>query len=360
MVTGAGNPGGTFYSPTDVAVGGDGSLYIADSWNQRIRRVGADGIITTVAGKYDYYDYGYYSGDGGLATQAGLYYPHGLAVGEDGSLYVADRENHRIRKVASASPQFVKGVGEIAIPSEDGSEVYIFNTSGRHLRTLNAFTNALTYEFQYNSNGYLTSITDGDGNVTTIERDGGGNPTAIVAPFGQRTTLELNAGGYLAKITNPAGESVQFGYTAGGLLTSLTDARGNTKSYTYDAIGRLVKDADPVGGFTALSRTETGNDYEVAKTTAEGIESTYKVEHLSTGEERRINSLCCGSSTVTITGTDGTTKTTYPDGTTVNTLEGPDPRFSMQSPVLQSVTVTTPGACAIYDRGKDSHAVRLK
>ena len=334
----------SLYNPYGVAVGGDGSLYFADGSNNRIRRVGADGIIATVAGNGIYGS----SGDGGPATQASLYNPFGVAVGGDGSLYFVDNGYGsnvygRIRKVASASSQFVKGLSEIAISSEDGSEVYIFKTSGRHLRTLNAFTNATIYEFQYNSNGYLTTITDGDGNITTIERDGDGNPTAIVAPFGQRTTLELNAGGYLAKITNPAGESFQFGYTTDGLLTSLTDARTNIKSYTYDAMGRLTKDKDPVGGFTTLDLTETGNDYEVTKTTAEGIVSTYKVEHLSTGEERRTNSLCCGSSTVTIIGTDGATKTTYPDGTVVNTLEGPDPRFSMQSPVLQNGTVTTPG-----------------
>ena len=327
----------SLYSPKGVAVGGDGSLYIAESGNYRIRRVGADGIITTVAGN----GIGGYSGDGGLATQASLYSPYGVAVGGDGGLYIDETYKSSIRKVAALTSSQT-GVGEIAIPSEDGSEVYIFD-SGRHLRTLNAFTNATTYEFQYSGNGYLTTIMDGDGNVTTIERDGDGNPTAIVAPFGQRTTLELNVGGYLAKITNPAGEPIQFGYTTDGLLTSLTDARSNIKSYTYDDMGRLTKDEDPVGGFTALSRTDTGNDYEVTKTTAEGRISTYKVEHLSTGEERRTNSLCCGNPVVTVTGTDGTTKTTYPDGTTVNTLKGPDPRFSMQSPVLQSGTVTTPG-----------------
>ncbi len=325
--------------PSGVTVGEDGSLYIADYWNNRIRRVGTDGIITTVAGNGT----AGYSGDGGLATQASLNNPSGIAVGGDGSLYIADPLNNRIRKVASASSQFVKGYSEIAIPSEDGSEVYVFNNSGRHLRTLNAFTNALIYEFQYNSNEYLASITDGDGNVTTIERDADGNPTAIVAPFGQRTTLELNAGGYLSTITNPAGESIQPVYTTDGLLTGLIDARGNNKTYTYDALGRLIKDEDPLGGFSALSRTNTGNDYEVTKTTAEGIVSTYKVEHLSTGGELRTNSLCCGNPIVTLTGTDGTTETTYPDGTIVSTLMGPDPRFSMQSPIPQSGTVTTPG-----------------
>ena len=322
--------------PNSVVVSPDGSLYIADLGNFRIRKVSTDGIITAVAGN----GVQRYSGDGGLATQAGFYWPYAIALGPDGSLCIADEHDSRIRMM---SYEFATQIlnNETAIPSENGNEVYVFDTNGRHLRTLNAFTNALIYEFQYNNTGYV-SITDGDGNVTTIERDGDGNPTAIVAPFGQRTTLILNDDGYLEKITNPAGESIQLGYTDDGLLTSLTDARGNAKSYTYDAMGRLIKDADPVGGFTALDHTETGNDYEVTKTTAEGVVSTYKGEHLSTGEEKRTNSLCCGNPVVTITGTDGTTKTTYPDGTVMSILQGPDPRFSMQSPILSYGTVTTP------------------
>ena len=325
------------YYPSGVAVGSDGSIYIADSSNHRIRRVGTDGIITTVAGNGTVG----FSGDGGQATTASLSSPNGVAVGSDGSIYSTDG-SYSIRKVSLAS-SLIYSAYEIAVPSEDGSEVFVFNLSGRHLRTLNALTNAVIYAFQYDSNGYLTSITDGDGNVTTIERNGDGNPTAIIAPFGQRTTLALNTDGYLTTITNPAGESMQLGYSPDGLLTSLTDARGNTKSYTYDALGRLIRDEDPEGGFLTLNRTTTGNDYEVTTTSAEGIVKTYQVEHLSTGEERRTNSLCCGNSVVTVTGTDGSTQTTYPDGTIVSTLMGPDPRFGMQSPVLLSETTTTPG-----------------
>src|SRR5262249_35342618 len=76
----------------------DGSLYIADTNNNRIRRVGVDGIIATVAGKTtgaaDI-------GDGGPATQAILITPSGIAVAPDGSLYIADKQHDRIRRVGS-------------------------------------------------------------------------------------------------------------------------------------------------------------------------------------------------------------------------------------------------------------------
>ncbi len=85
-------------SPADVAVGPDGSLYIADTNNHRIRRVSPDGIITTVAGNGT----AGYAGDNGSATGARLYSPYGVQVGIDGALYIADLNNRRIRRVSSA------------------------------------------------------------------------------------------------------------------------------------------------------------------------------------------------------------------------------------------------------------------
>src|SRR5262249_3707104 len=77
--------------PTDVALGADGSLYIADTDNHRIRRVGNDGIITTVAGSGPIgANNGQSTGDGTLATTARLNLPVGIDVRPDGSIYVAE------------------------------------------------------------------------------------------------------------------------------------------------------------------------------------------------------------------------------------------------------------------------------
>jgi sugar lactone lactonase YvrE len=101
--------------PSDVALGADGALYIADTWNYRIRKVDDDGVITTVAGDgwKDERGFGRYAGDGGPATEASFNWPYSVAVGADGSLYIADMNNHRIRKV---DPQgiitTVAGTGE--------------------------------------------------------------------------------------------------------------------------------------------------------------------------------------------------------------------------------------------------------
>ena len=82
--------------PTDVAVDAPGNLFISDTNNVRIRRVDAStGIITTVAGTGTLG----FSGDGGPATSAGLFFPRELAVDASGNLFIADIGNHRIRKV---------------------------------------------------------------------------------------------------------------------------------------------------------------------------------------------------------------------------------------------------------------------
>jgi YD repeat-containing protein len=325
--------------PRGVAVGPDASLYITDYPNTRIRRVGPDGIITTVAGNGSFG----FSGDGGPATQASLSSPAGVAVGPDGSLYIAT-SNARIRRVAPALPGL--SVGDTVIPAEDGSEVYVFDAAGRHLRTLHALTGAIRYAFTYDTAGHLASVTDGDGNVTTIARDGNGNPTAIIAPFGQRTTLSLDANGYLASITNPAGESTQMNYTADGLLTRFATPNGHASQMTYDALGRLQQDADAAGGSQTLARTTFATGYDVTRTTALNRTTRYHAERLSTGEQRRTTTAPDGTQTQVQIGTNGSHVTTLPDGTVSNLLEGPDPRFAMQAPLPQSLTTTRGGLTA--------------
>jgi sugar lactone lactonase YvrE len=81
--------------PRDVEVGADGSLYIADTDNHCVRKVTPAGVIVTLAGT----GASGYSGDGGLASRAQLAWPQDVAVGSDGNLYIADTGNHCIRKV---------------------------------------------------------------------------------------------------------------------------------------------------------------------------------------------------------------------------------------------------------------------
>ncbi|HEY9841539.1 MAG: NHL repeat-containing protein [Candidatus Sericytochromatia bacterium] len=81
-------------TPSDVFIDPVGNLYIADTGNHRIRKVDPEGIITTVAGS----GVQGFSGDGGPATQAALNAPRGVFV-DQGQIFIADSFNHRIRKI---------------------------------------------------------------------------------------------------------------------------------------------------------------------------------------------------------------------------------------------------------------------
>jgi RHS repeat-associated protein len=243
--------------------------------------------------------------------------------------------------VAPALPGL--SLGGFVIPAEDGSEIYFFDPTGHHFKTVDALTGALLYNFTYNSAGQLASVQDVYGNTTTIERNAIGDPTAIVSPFGQRTALSLDAVGFLATITNPANEMHSFTYKSAGLLATMTDPRNNTWRFEYDDLGRLIRDEDPAGGFQTLARAQVPYGYEVTRTTALGTTTTYRVEHLPTGETRLVNTLpCCGVKTEVLIGTDGTRIITLADGTVVTQAEGPDPRFGMLSPLVTSASITTP------------------
>ena len=92
-----------------VSVDISGNVYIADTYNQKIRKVTNTGIITTIAGTGTYGD----SGDGGAATSAQLYSPTGVSVDISGNVYIADDGNHKIRMVTSRSLSAIQPTSQV-------------------------------------------------------------------------------------------------------------------------------------------------------------------------------------------------------------------------------------------------------
>ena len=385
--------------PNGIALGPDGSIYISDWGNNRIRRIGNDGIITTVAGA------GKNPADGGLATEAQIGNPTDVAVGPDGSLYIfvlrglvyyvnpmgritlmaggGDRSpfqeslvpvlqtelgtiagklaltpdgslyiggGNGILQASTALPGF--SISQIAVPSQDGSELYQFGSTGRHLLTQDTITGRTIYEFAYDSENLLTSITDGNGNITQIERDT--NIVRLIAPHGHLTQLKFNSAGYLEQIVHPDTSIMHnfsyFDQDKDGLLEKMTDPCGSIYNFLYDDEGRFIKSEYPSSGSKELitsdprvERTNDGAIQNISLITALLQETAYKTTYKLTGEVERENRCCDGVKTVSTKHPDGTTKTIQPDGAVVIQTETSDVRWGGQVPRLKTRTVETPG-----------------
>jgi sugar lactone lactonase YvrE len=154
--------------PTALAVDRAGHLYIADTLNHRVRRVDAEtGVITTVAGLGQPRGFG----DGGLAVEAGLNEPAALAVSDEGVLYIADQSNNRVRAVdlVTGVIRTVAGTGA-AVYNGDGAAARataLAGPSGLALASDGTLFIADTF------NGRIRAVDPGTGLIRTVAGDGG-------------------------------------------------------------------------------------------------------------------------------------------------------------------------------------------
>lgn len=125
---------------TGVTVDNSGNVFIADADNQRIRKVGANGLITTFAGHTNVAGY---AGDGGPATSASLNYPGAVAVDGFGNLFIADTDNNRIRKVINTEGPTL-ALNEVTAGNAGNYQVVVTGPGGSITSSVATLTVALT------------------------------------------------------------------------------------------------------------------------------------------------------------------------------------------------------------------------
>ena len=199
--------------PFGVAVDTSGNLYIADAGNNRIREVTTNGTINTVAGN----GIPGYSGDNGPATSAELQSPFGVALDTGGNLYIADSANNRVRKVTSGTITTVAGGASQGYSGDGGpaTSAGLHNPTGIVLDSSGDLfiADRLNFAIRKVTNGTITTIA---GNGTQGYSGDGGSATAASLSLPYAVALDSSANVYIAD----AGSS-RIREVAGGIINTI-------------------------------------------------------------------------------------------------------------------------------------------
>jgi sugar lactone lactonase YvrE len=260
-----------------IALDGSGNLFIADGGDNRIRRVDhTTGIITTVAGNGTYG----YTGDGGPATGAELYFPFGVFVDSSENIFIADTENHRIRRVDHTTGNITtvagngtagfSGDGGLATSAEltyplrvtvDGAgNLFIADYGNNRIRRVDASTSKIST--------VAGGGTGGDGGLATnailagpwgVSTNAAGD--VFLSDQGAARVRRVNAA--TGVISTVAGNGIEWFAGDGGPATSAellypngvaVDGSGNL--FIADSSNRRVRRVD---GATGIITTVAGN-----------------------------------------------------------------------------------------------------
>lgn len=259
------------FHPLGVCTDDHGNLFFADAINSRIRKVDAAGIITTVAGNGGRR----FSGDGGPATDAQLGIPNGVGTDDAGNLYIADTNNHRIRKVdTSGIITTIAGTGSrgrsgdggpainarldipLSVVVDDGGNVLIAEALA--IRAVN--TSGIISKLAGNDSCCFA----GDGGVATdaslrfprgLSADGAGN--LLIADEGNSRIREVDASGIITTVAGNGkfGFSGDLGPAIDAQLRSprgvAADSAGNF--FIADSRNHRIRKVDPTGIITTVA-----------------------------------------------------------------------------------------------------------
>jgi len=244
-------------SPEDVALDGAGNLYIADFGNSLVRKVDVNGTITRVAGSVE--GGAGFSGDGGPATAAQLDQPDGVALDKAGNLYIADSGNNRIRKVDLAGIITTVAGSNQAGYSGDGGQA----TSAKLNFPLGVRADSAGNLFIADSNNNVIRKVDLTGTITTVAGNfelgagytgDGGAATSAQLSFPNYVSVDAAGELFIADDNNGVIRRVD----GGGTITTYPVPTDFPSDLVVDAAGNLAVIDPEDEAMTLIARTIPG------------------------------------------------------------------------------------------------------
>ncbi|KAM7161184.1 teneurin-1 isoform 2-T2 [Macrochelys suwanniensis] len=339
----------TLESARAISVSHSGTLYIAETDERKINRiqqVTTNGEISIIAGAPTDCDCKIdpncdcFSGDGGYAKDAKLKAPSSLAVSSDDTLYIADLGNIRIRAVSRNKAHLSDmNIYEIASPADQ--ELYQFTTNGTHLHTLNLITRDYIYNFTYNGEGDIATITNSNGNSVHIRRDASGLPLWLVVPGGQVYWLTISSNGVLKRVYAQGYNLALMTYPGNtGLLATKSNENGWTTVYEYDLEGHLTNATFPTGEVSSfhsdvekLTRVELESSNRENVITATNFSATSTIYTLKQDNTQNIYRVS----------PDGSLKVTFASGMEITLNTEPHILAGVVNPTLGKCNISLPG-----------------
>ncbi len=246
-------------NPIGVVAAPDGSIYIGDAQNHRVRRVSATGIISTVAGT----GAAGFSGDGANALSAQLNYPGALALDALGNVFVADYANHRVRKIAAdGTITTVAGTGTAGF-SGDAATATLAQLSGPFALAIGT-NGSLLIADQINNRVRRVSA---DGKISTVAGGGGSlasgdgglataavivSPSGVASDSAGQVWVSDRGAHRIRKVASPLKTLTEYRYAASDYFfyTSRTNekiALDATPGWTRTGNELLVNNANDAG-----------------------------------------------------------------------------------------------------------------
>lgn len=351
-----------FNTFTTASVGPDGSVLAADNW--RIVRLLPSGDFEQLAGwdrtTEGSNDPGLWDQPSALAMSVHISDP-GLKISPDGLTYLIHsaqangtnlwREQNDLEGYVfelSAVPHHYDGL-DFYVASEDGEEVYFFDPEGRHRETRTP-SGVVLWRMSYDAAGRIERLTDRDGGETRIERDGAGNPTAIVAPGGQQSVLTVGSNGFLSSITTAAG-TTSLEIDDRGLLRELGEPGGGRHRFTYTTEGRLLSDENEAGEAKSFVFNPAPERLSTVRSDASG-ERTFTLETLPDNTTRRTTVDANGAVEQWDYVAAGRERYTRSDGTVITSRpsSGTDESWNGDVQLTGLVRIQTPGGVSYEAR----------